>query len=253
MPERLDNELVRRGLVRSRSEARTLISDGAVSVDGSVVTKPARRVTDEAEVSVAPDKTGRVSRGAFKLEAALEAFPVMVTGRRALDIGASTGGFTQTLLDRGAKHVTCLDVGRGQLAPELVSDVRVHSIEGRNVRSVTPGELGGCFELVTVDLSFISLRTVASEIAALLCEGGDLIGLVKPQFEVGREHLGRTGVVRSSAVRREAVASVIDTLGDCGLTAQGAIMSPVEGGEGNVEYLVWAVKGSAPTNVEVPE
>ncbi len=252
MTTRLDLELVRRSLARSRSDARHLIRQGSVTVRGVVEVRPAASVSTDTDIAVDPAAPRWVSRGGIKLAAALDRFPVAVEGRRCVDIGASTGGFTEVLLDRGARSVVALDVGRGQLASHLAADPRVTSIEGLNVRAATAAELGGCFDLAVVDLSFISVRTVARSVADLVCPGGDAILLVKPQFEVGRAALGSGGVVRDAEARSAALAGVVEALLAAGLGAQASMVSPVEGGDGNVEYLVWAVRGAVATTLEGP-
>ncbi len=252
MTERLDVEMVRRSLARSRSDARNLIRDGSVMVGGKLATRPAAGVDPETDIEIDPDAIRWVSRGGAKLTAALDAFAIEVDGRRCIDGGASTGGFTQVLLRRGAAQVVAIDVGHGQLAASVAADARVTSIEGLNVRAATPGELGGCFDLLVADLSFISIRTVAPSLAALVCDGADAVVLIKPEFEVGRAALGHGGVVRDEEVREAAVRGVIDALDSAGLGAQHIIRSPVKGGDGNVEYLVWAVRRAAARPLEVP-
>ncbi len=252
MTGRLDLELVRRSLARSRSEARNLIKAGSVRVRGELEVRPAASVGPETAIEVDSTATRWVSRGGAKLSAALDNFGIAVKGRRCVDVGASTGGFTEVLLSRGADRVVALDVGHGQLAPALAADSRVTSIERTNVRNATPDELGGCFGLLVADLSFISIRTVAGPLATLLCDGADAIVLVKPQFEVGRQSLGSGGVVRDPETRTAAVRDAMAALADVGLGAQGIIRSPVTGGDGNVEYLVWAVKRAPARPVEVP-
>lgn len=252
MTGRLDLELVRRSFARSRSEARNLIKDGSVTVRGELEIRPAARVGPETVIEVDPTVARWVSRGGVKLSAALDSFGVAVEGRRCVDVGASTGGFTEVLLSRGAIEVVALDVGRGQLAPALAADNRVTSLERTNVRDVTPDDLGGCLDLLVADLSFISIRTVAGTLAALVCDGGDAVVLVKPQFEVGRQNLGSGGVVRDPETRAAAVRGAMSALANAGLGAQGVIRSPVSGGDGNVEYLVWAVKRAPARALEVP-
>lgn len=252
MTVRLDVEMVRRSLARSRSEARNLIRAGSVSVDGRPEVRPAASVSPETPIQVDPTASRWVSRGGAKLTAALDTFEIPVEGRRCVDVGASTGGFTQVLLARGAGTVVALDVGHGQLHPSLGPDPRVTPMEGLNVRDAKPEELGGCFDLLVVDLSFISIRTVAASLAELACDGADAVVLVKPQFEVGRAGLGSGGVVRDIEARDAAVRMVIDALNDAELGSQRIIRSPVEGGDGNVEYLVWAVKRASARPLEVP-
>jgi 23S rRNA (cytidine1920-2'-O)/16S rRNA (cytidine1409-2'-O)-methyltransferase len=240
---RLDAELVRRGLARSRALAVAAIEEGRVLVDGRAVAKPATKVPPDAELAI--DGENRyVSRAALKLVGALEAFAVDPTGRLALDVGASTGGFTQVLLERGAREVIALDVGHGQLAPTVRADPRVRVVEGVNARALDAAGLATASgtterpDLVTADLSFISLTTVLPALAATV-DGADFVLLVKPQFEVGRQGV-REGIVRDRALRHEAARGVVWAAWDAGLETAGIVPSPVLGGNGNQEYLLWA-------------
>ncbi len=244
--DRLDQELVRRGLFPTRSAARNAIKIGSVRVAGLGVAKPASRVDWETPIEVDEGAARFVSRGAYKLDAALERFPVTVSGRTAIDVGASTGGFTQVLLEAGATAVTSLDVGRNQLHPTIRRDPRVLVCEGTNVRDVSLLELGGPFGVVTADLSFISLRVVASDLARLGDDETDWIVLVKPQFEVGRRHLSKDGVVRDGGRRGQAVVDVVDSLAGAGLATRGAMRSPLLGGSGNAEALLWLRREGEP-------
>lgn len=244
--ERLDAALVRRGLARSRALAAEAIAAGRVRVDGRPASKPALRVGADAVLALddAPGGTDRwVSRSAGKLDAALDAFAVEVHDRLALDVGASTGGFTQVLLERGAREVIALDVGHGQLVPAIRSDPRVRVAEGVNARDLTPellAAVSGTAErpgLVVADVSFIPLGLVLPALAAVAAPAADLVVLVKPQFEVGRSGV-REGIVHDRAARHAAVAGVLRTAWDLGLGTAGVISSPVVGGAGNQEYLV---------------
>ncbi|HWH98566.1 MAG TPA: TlyA family RNA methyltransferase [Pseudolysinimonas sp.] len=251
---RLDAELVRRGLARSRALAVAAIEEGRVLVDGRVVAKPATKVGSDAELAIEGENR-YVSRAALKLIGALDAFDVDPTGRLALDVGASTGGFTQVLLERGARDVIALDVGHGQLAPSIRADPRVRVIEGVNARSLDAAGLAAASgtderpDLVVADLSFISLTTVlpalvatvgsAADAAPVDAAAVDYILLVKPQFEVGRQGV-REGIVRDRALRHDAVSAVVWAAWDAGLATAGIIPSPVLGGNGNQEYLLWA-------------
>lgn len=240
---RLDAELARRGLARSREQARALIEAGAVSVRGAVALKPATQV-DPADAIVVSEATvdTYVSRGAHKLASALDALQVDVTGARALDAGASTGGFTQLLLERGAHSVIAVDVGYGQLAWPLRTDERVTVLERTNVRMLDPDSLPYRPDLVVADLSFISLRLVLPALAACCAEGADLLLMVKPQFEVGRAEVG-DGVVRDPLLRARAVRSVIDEALGQGLSLLGVAPSSLPGPSGNVEYFIWLASG----------
>jgi 23S rRNA (cytidine1920-2'-O)/16S rRNA (cytidine1409-2'-O)-methyltransferase len=249
---RLDAELVRRGLARSREHAVTLIAEGRVAVAGQAATKPATGVEAGTPVVVRsdPDQPSWVSRGAHKLLGALEAFPVAVEGRRALDAGASTGGFTEVLLGRGAAEVVAVDVGYGELAWSLRTDGRVRVLERTNVRGLEPGQIGGPVDLVVADLSFISLRLVLPALTACAREDADLLPMVKPQFEVGRERLGSGGVVRNPAHRADAVLSVGRAAAELGWGTAGVVASPLPGPAGNVEFFLWLRRDAGPIRDE---
>ncbi len=238
---RLDHELVRRGLASSGEQARALVDDGAVLVNGAPADKPGRLVADdEALVVQSPQRF--VSRGGEKLDAALDRFEVVVAGRRALDAGASTGGFTDCLLQRGALQVVALDVGHGQLHPRLRHDPRVSVLERTNVRTVDTGAVDGPFELVTADLSFISLASVAPVLAGdLASPEADVVVLVKPQFEAGRQAVQRgRGVVRDPDVRRACLEQAASALTRAEATIMGAMASPLLGPAGNAEFFLHA-------------
>jgi 23S rRNA (cytidine1920-2'-O)/16S rRNA (cytidine1409-2'-O)-methyltransferase len=239
-------------LARSRAEAQQLISESKVQVGGMPTPKPASLVAPDTPIELVSDERRWVSRGALKLLAALEAFPVDLEGKRVLDVGSSTGGFTEVALTRGALSVTAVDVGRAQLHESLSHDPRVDSRERTNFRLVDIDRLGARFPVIVADLSFISLCTVADKLAAASGEGADLILLVKPQFEAGKGQVGHSGVVRDQTVRDRAVSHVIDCLGEVGLGALGLIRSPIEGRDGNVEYLLWLRKGAEGLALEVP-
>jgi 23S rRNA (cytidine1920-2'-O)/16S rRNA (cytidine1409-2'-O)-methyltransferase len=239
---RLDAELVRRGLARSREHAATLIGAGRVEVRGVVAHKAATGVSADAAVRVLVDSSDPdyASRGGFKLAGALEAFDgIVVSGRRCLDAGASTGGFTDVLLRAGASQVVAVDVGYGQLAWKLRSDERVIVHDRTNVRTLTPEFIGGPAALTVADLSFISLRLVLAALTACTSPDGDLLPMVKPQFEVGRERLGSGGVVRDPGLRADAVLDVAAAAGDLGWRTAGVCTSPLPGPSGNVEFFLW--------------
>lgn len=243
MLRRLDAELVRRGLARSREEAKTLIEQGKVSVTGLVSPKPATQVRDDAGIAVQAERSPYVSRGAHKLVGALDfARGLQVEGRHALDAGASTGGFTQVLLERGAAAVIAADVGYGVLAWPIRSDPRVHVLERCNVRTLAPQDLPFRPDLIVADLSFISLRLVLPALLAVATDDADLLLMVKPQFEVGREQVG-SGVVRDPALRATTVLEVAQALQAAGAGVRGIVASPLPGPMGNVEYFVWATRG----------
>ena len=247
---RLDTELVRRGLARSRVQAAELIAAGQVVVSGQAAAKAATQVGQDAAITVQrPDDSGPgfVSRGGHKLAGALAVFSgLQVAGRRCLDAGASTGGFTDVLLRAGASHVVAADVGYGQLAWSLRSDPRVTVLDRVNVRNLTPEQVGPPPELVTADLSFISLSQVLPALAECAAREADFVLLVKPQFEVGKGKVGAGGVVRDPDLRAGAVASVAQPALDIGLGVRGVTASPLPGPSGNVEYFLWLRRGAPP-------
>ncbi len=234
---RLDQLLVERGLAPTRARAQSLILAGLVRVDGRVADKAGKAVPVGASVEVVSADHPWVSRGGVKLAAALEAFAISPAGKRCLDVGASTGGFTHVLLSGGASQVVALDVGRGQLDWRLRQDARVVVREGVNARHLASGDLEGPFALVTVDVSFISLRLVLPALLPFLAADGDLVVLIKPQFEAGRAEVGRGGVVRDEAVREKAVAGVLEACRRVGLDCVARLRSPIAGPAGNVEEL----------------
>lgn len=235
---RLDTLLVDRGLAASRERARALVLAGEVLVDGTPAGKAGESVRPDVEVSLRRPDHPYVGRGGVKLAHALKTFAVSATGRRALDIGASTGGFTDVLLRHGAAHVVALDVGHGQLDWRLRTESRVTVIEGVNARTLTPAAIAGPVELVTIDVSFISLRYILPVIPALLAPAGDLVALVKPQFEAARAEVGKGGIVRDPAVHRRVVEEVLDSGSAVGLTAMATTDSPITGTSGNREFFV---------------
>jgi 23S rRNA (cytidine1920-2'-O)/16S rRNA (cytidine1409-2'-O)-methyltransferase len=247
---RLDAELVRRGLARSRDHGAELIAAGRVTVNGHRAVKPATAVTVDADLVVRedPDRPDYVSRGGHKLAGALAAFTprgLVVVGRRCLDAGASTGGFTDVLLRAGAAEVVAVDVGYGQLAWALRSDERVVVHDRTNIRELTAELIGGPVDLVVGDLSFISLRLVLEALVGVTRPDGDLVLMVKPQFEVGKERLGKGGVVRDAADRAAAVTAVATAAAERGWGAVGVATSPLPGPAGNVEYFLWLRHGAA--------
>ena len=247
---RLDAELVRRGLARSREQASELIAAGRVSVNRAVATKPATGVTTDADLVVREDADdpGYASRGAHKLAGALDAFAqagLEVRGRRCLDAGASTGGFTDVLLRRGAREVVAVDVGYGQLVWTLRNDPRVHVHDRTNVRDLTPELVGGPVDLVVGDLSFISLTLLADALVGVVRPDGDLVLMVKPQFEVGKDRLGKGGVVRQEGHRVDAVQQVLEAYAVRGWGSRALTASPLPGPSGNVEFFAWMRQGPA--------
>jgi 23S rRNA (cytidine1920-2'-O)/16S rRNA (cytidine1409-2'-O)-methyltransferase len=246
---RLDTELVRRGLARSREQAADLIAAGRVVVSGQTAGKAASQVGQDAAIVVEGPERGAeyASRGGQKLDGALAAFPdLVVAGRRCLDAGASTGGFTDVLLRAGAAQVVAVDVGYGQLAWSLRTDPRVTVLDRVNVRQLTPGQVAPAPGLVTADLSFISLVLVLPALAACAAADADFLLLVKPQFEVGKGRVGAGGVVRDPAQRETAVARVAAAAWQAGLGVRGIVASPLPGPSGNVEYFLWLRRGAPP-------
>jgi 23S rRNA (cytidine1920-2'-O)/16S rRNA (cytidine1409-2'-O)-methyltransferase len=248
---RVDAALVRDGLARSRRHAAELIAAGRVTVDGRAVQRPALPLAEGQHAQVAPAPGGPeddwASRGAHKLLGALDAFPgVVVADRDCLDAGASTGGFTDVLLRRGARRVVAMDVGHDQLVDRLRADPRVDVREGVNVRYLVAGDLEPAPALVVADLSFISLTLVVPALAAVAAPEADLVLMVKPQFEVGRERLGSSGVVRSTEQRAEAVLGVAAVAVAHGLEVAGVARSPLPGPTGNVEFFLWLRRGGDP-------
>ena len=215
--------------------------------------RPASLVSADTPISLVTDERKWVSRGAFKLIAALDAFPVDLTNKVVLDVGASTGGFTEVALDRGARSVTALDVGRAQLHERLRKDPRVTPLERTNFRTVDLARLDVPYPVIVADVSFISLCAIAAKLEEAAADGADLVMLVKPQFEAGKGNVGHGGVVRDHEVRERAVRDVIECLEVAGLGACGIIRSPIEGRDGNVEYLLWLRKGDEGIALEVPE
>ena len=252
---RLDAELVRRGLARSREHAAELIAARRVKVAGALATKPATGVTTDVALVVAddPDHPDFVSRGGHKLTGALAAFEPLglaVAGRRCLDAGASTGGFTDVLLRHGAAEVVAVDVGYGQLAWSLRQDARVRVHDRTNVRELTVDTIGGAVDLVVGDLSFISLLLVLDALLGVTAPDGDLALMVKPQFEVGKDRVGKGGVVRDLSLRAEAVTSVADAAAERGWGARAVCTSPLPGPSGNVEFFLWLRRGPATITAE---
>jgi 23S rRNA (cytidine1920-2'-O)/16S rRNA (cytidine1409-2'-O)-methyltransferase len=240
---RLDAELVRRGLAPSRAAATDAVTAGLVLVGGAPAATPARRVAPDEPIVVQGPARRYVSRGGDKLAAALGRFPVTVAGRRALDAGASTGGFTDCLLQHGAAHVVAVDVGRGQLAWNLRTDARVTVLDRTNVRELEPDVIGGTVRLAVADLSFISLLTVAPALARCTTGDADLVVLVKPQFEAGRARIGKGGVVRDPTVHRAVVTEVLQGLDAATLPVAGVMPSPLRGADGNLEFLAHVRRG----------
>jgi 23S rRNA (cytidine1920-2'-O)/16S rRNA (cytidine1409-2'-O)-methyltransferase len=244
---RIDAILVDRGLFPSREQARAAVLAGEVRVGDTVILKAGQLVDDDAEIVLA-EKQRFVSRGGAKLTGALDSFDVDVGGLRVVDVGASTGGFTDCVLQRGAASVVAVDVGYGQLAWSLRNDPRVTVFERTNIRSADPATLGAPFDLVVIDVSFISLRTVLPALVALLGEDAEIVALVKPQFEAGKGRVGKRGVVRDPVVHEDVLAGCVAALGDAGLIVRGITFSPIKGPEGNIEFWIWGARTGEPTS-----
>lgn len=243
--ERIDLLLVKRGLAPGRERARALILAGKVVCGDQLVEKAGTRVDESAEIRLKGDDIPFVGRGGLKLEAALKTFSLEVAGRVAIDIGASTGGFTDCLLQHGARRVYAVDVGYGQLAWSLRNDERVVVLERTNIRGCTRKDFAEPLDLAVIDLSFISLTKVLPVVAELLLPASPVVALVKPQFEVGRGEVGKGGIVRDEAKRRAALDKVRAGAGACGFVCRGAMDSPITGQKGNREYLLYLEKGAS--------
>ena len=236
--DRADRVLAARGFFDSRAKAQEAIAAGLVQVNGKILAKPSEQIDADADI-VAGAPYPWASRGGVKLAAALDHFGLDPAGRTCVDLGASTGGFTDVLLTRGAARVLAVDVGHGQLHPRIAADPRVVAFEGQDARTVTAEALGGPADMAVMDLSFISLRLVLPVVPSLLKAGGDLVALIKPQFEVGRALVDK-GLVRDAAARQRACDDVTALLAQLGFTVHGVIPSPIAGGDGNQEFLVAA-------------
>ena len=235
---RLDTELVQRSLAKSRTVAQGLIKDGKVYVNGSQVQKPSYEVGSSDEIAIKGELPRYVGRGGLKLEKAIIEFGISLDGCTCIDVGASTGGFTDCMLQNGAKLVYAVDVGSNQLDGKLRSDKRVVSLENSDIRNAA-GKLPEKADFITIDVSFISLRLVLPAAKKLLKAGGSIVALIKPQFEVGKSGLGKHGVVKDEALRQQAVDGIKLFAADLGFTVKGVITSPITGGEGNIEYLIY--------------
>lgn len=235
---RLDLAILERGLAESRQKAQALIMSGRVSVNGKMVDKPGYRIKEEDEIEVKEPDRPYVSRGGLKLEAALKYFGIDVTGQVAMDVGASTGGFTDCLLRNGAKRVYAIDVGRGQLHWKLRNDERVICMEGTNIRYLDKSRISEPVQLAVADTSFISLEKVLPKVMEIVENGGTVIALIKPQFEVGREKVSKGGVVKDPVARREAIDKIAKFSRSIGFEVLGVTESPLRGPKGNIEYFI---------------
>lgn len=248
MKKRIDVLLFERGLAPSREKARTLIMAGSVYVNNQKFDKPGDTVSDDAEIEVRGSTLKYVSRGGLKLEKAMQLFPIDLNGKSCMDIGASTGGFTDCMLQNGAQKVYSVDVGYGQLAWQLRQDPRVVNLERTNARYLTREQVPEEIDFFSVDVSFISLRIILPAVRPLLRDGGQAVCLIKPQFEAGREKVGKKGVVRDRAVHEEVVETICLFAVENGYSVLGLTFSPVKGPEGNIEYLVYLEKSDAPVH-----
>ncbi len=242
MKERLDVLLVKKNLAESREKAKAVIMSGIVYVDGQKEDKAGACFDPEAEIEVRGSTLKYVSRGGLKLEKAMECFPIVLERKVCMDVGASTGGFTDCMLQNGAARVYAVDVGHGQLAWKLRNDERVVCMEKTNIRYVTPEDVGEAVAFVSIDVSFISLTKVLGPVRELAEPDSEIVCLIKPQFEAGREKVGKKGVVREKSVHLEVIGAVASFAGSIGLEALGLTFSPIRGPEGNIEYLLYLKK-----------
>ena len=247
---RADSFLTVYGYVESRTRAARLIAEGKVLVDGNIVKKASEEIWGEEHTVEITEVDKYVSRGGLKLEAALAAFKTEVKDKRCIDIGASTGGFTDCLLQCGAKSVHCVDSGKGQLHAKIAADERIENIEGFNARELSSEDFG-LFDIAVMDVSFISQTLIHAGVSRVLCEGGEFISLIKPQFEAGKQALGKKGIVKDPKDRAAAISRVLESAELHGLFAQGLICSPIEGGDGNREYLAIFKKSSGATDKRI--
>lgn len=243
---RLDQRVFELGFTESRERAKTTVMSGIVFVNGQRADKPGMPVDPDADIEVRGVALPFVSRGGFKLDKALKVFPIDPAGKHCIDCGASTGGFTDVLLQHGAAKVYSVDVGYGQLAWKLRNDERVVNLERTNLRYVTEEQIPELLDIAVMDVSFISVKLVLPAVQRLLKPGADIVCLIKPQFEAGREEVGKKGVVRDVAVHEEVVHSVIDFAPSIGLTPVGLDFSPIKGPEGNIEYICHMKNGAFP-------
>lgn len=250
MKRRLDVYLVEEGLLSGRDLAKSIIMEGKVYVNNQKADKAGMQIGDKDVVELRGAEQKYVSRGGLKLEKAMKSFPINLEGKVAMDIGASTGGFTDCMLQNGAAKVYAVDVGYGQLAWKLRTDERVVNMERTNIRNVTPDDIGCQLDFASIDVAFISLELVLPVAKALLKDGGQIVALIKPQFEAGRDKVGKKGVVRDSAVHREVIEKVVDFTQKTGFEVRALDFSPIRGPEGNIEYLMFAVSTDEPTPYE---
>lgn len=251
--QRLDVLLVQRGEVSSREKARRLIMTGSVCVGNQIVDKPGKQVSDDAVITIQQSTNPYVSRGGLKLQKAIDHFGIDVSEKCAIDVGASTGGFTDCLLQNGARFVYAIDVGYGQLDWKLRRDDRVAVLERMNIRYVKPEQFDQDIDLATIDVSFISLDKVIPVVASLIQTSGQIIALIKPQFEAGKRNVGRGGVVKDPDIHRQVIQKICDLAKKTELAVNGLTYSPIKGPAGNIEYLMWLQKGNSDSAEYQPE
>lgn len=248
---RLDNLLLNRGFTTSREKARAMILAGEVQVDGLRIDKPGASFNEDVEITVTDSKSRYVSRGGFKLQKAIEVFAIDFNGKTIMDVGASTGGFTDCALQHGAKKVFAVDVGHGQLDWSLRNDPRVVCLEKTNIRYLEPGQIGQKVDIITIDVSFISTSLVFPVVKNLLKDDGNIISLIKPQFEAGREKVGKKGVVRDRKVHQEVLLKCIASAAKEKLLLAGITFSPITGPQGNIEFLLHLRPEGAEINTDL--
>lgn len=256
MLKRLDVLLFEKGLTSSRERAKQLILSGNVMICGKKADKPSLKIDDSAEIIVTGDTLRYVGRGGLKLEKALRVFPIDLNGKVCMDIGASTGGFTDCMLQNGAKKVYAVDVGHGQLAEKLLCDSRVINMEKTNIRDLSADFSSDNIDFISIDVSFISLMLVLPKAKEFLSENGCIAALIKPQFEVGKSDIGKNGIVKSQKAHERVLNSIISFAHELGLTVKGVDFSPISGGDGNIEYLMYAEKNGeacSPSAKEIVE
>ena len=247
---RLDVLVTAAGLADSREQAKRLIMAGKILAAGQKVEKAGTMIDETAEITLAGEVMPFVSRGGFKLQKAIETFSLDLSGKNALDIGASTGGFTDCMLQHGAAHVVAVDVGYGQLAWKLRTDDRVTNLERKNIRFLRSDDVPYIADFASVDVAFISLTKVLPTVCELLTDDGELVALIKPQFEAGKEFVGKKGVVRDAATHEAVIIRILDFVATIGLYSAGLTFSPIKGPNGNIEFLLWAKKRATETTVD---
>jgi len=240
--ERLDKIMLQRGLVTSRTRGEEIIRKGDVLVNGKMLDKPGKKIAIDSTIELLSHELEWVSRGALKLVAALEEWPIDVSGKKWMDIGASTGGFTEVLLSKGAEHVTCIDVGTGQLNPKLLTNTQITNFEKTNVRELTTHHFPEPVDGAVIDVSFISLEKVMPFLVPYLKSGAEIIALIKPQFEVGKGNVDKHGIVKNTLIYPEVIANVSKAAENTNLSVRTTIDSPIKGGDGNREFLMWLTK-----------